>query len=151
MPVRSQLLPPEQGCEVEGVALQSDFCTSHIPTTHAWPTLEEPVATAPDFNTHSQRLEEVLKRLQQAGLKLKPSKCELLQPEVRYLGHIVSSAGVATDPEKVTAVKDWQRPQGVKQLQAFLGTVGYYRQYVFEFATIVQPLHRLTNKETEWT
>ena len=68
---------------------------------------------------------------------------------MRYLGHIGSSAGVATDPEKVTAVKTWPKPQGVKQLQAFLGTVGYYRQYVPEFATIAQPLHRLTNKETE--
>ena len=112
--------------------------------------LDDIIVIAPDFNTHLQRLEEVLKRLQQAGLKLKPSKCELLQPEVRYLGHIVSSTGVATDPEKVTAVKDWPRPQGVKQLQAFLGTVGYYRQYVPEFATIAQPLHRLTSKEAEW-
>ena len=68
--------------------------------------LDDIIVIAPDFNTHLQILEKVLKRLQQAGLKLKPSKCELLQPEVRYLGHIVSLAGVATDPEKVTAVKD---------------------------------------------
>ena len=112
--------------------------------------LDDIIVIAPDFSTHLHRLEEVLKRLQQAGLKLKPSKCELLQPEVRYLGHIVSSTGVATDPEKVAAVKDWPRPQGVKQLQAFLGTVGYYRQYVPEFATIAQPLHKLTSKEAEW-
>ena len=110
--------------------------------------LDDIIVIAPDFKTDLQRLEKVLKRLPQAGLKLKPSKYELLHLEVRYLGHIVSSAGVATDPEKVTTVKDWPRPQGIKQLQAFLGTVGYYRQYVPEFATIAQPLHRLTNKET---
>ena len=34
---------------------------------------------------------------------------------------------VATDPEKVMTVKDWPKPTGIKQLQAFLGTVGYYR------------------------
>ena len=59
--------------------------------------------------------------------------------------------GVATDPEKVAAVEEWPKPQGVKQLQAFLGTVGYYGQYIPRFATIAQPLHRLTSKEVEWS
>ena len=113
--------------------------------------LDDIIVIAPDFDTHMSRLEEVLNRLQQAGLKLKPSKCELPQSEVRYIGHIVSATGVATDPEKVAAVKEWPRPQGIKQLQAFLGTVGYYRQYIPGFATIAQPLHRLTSKEADWS
>ena len=93
----------------------------------------------------------MLKRLWQAGFKLKPSKCELLQLEVRYLGLIVSVTGVATDPEKVAAVKDWPRPQGIKQLQAFLKTLGYYRQHIKGFTTVAQPLHRLTSKEVGWS
>ena len=60
---------------------------------------------APDVPSHISRLKEVLERLRQAKLKLKPSKCELFQTEVRYLGHLVSAEGVATDPEKVEAVK----------------------------------------------
>ena len=72
--------------------------------------LDDIIVIAPDFDTHKSRLEEVLNRLQQAGLKLKPFKCELLQSDVRYLGHIVSATGVATDPEKVVAVKEWPRP-----------------------------------------
>ena len=63
----------------------------------------------------------------------------------------MSATGVATVPEKVVAVKEWPWPQGIKQLQAFLGTVGYYRQYIPRFATIAQPLHRLTSKEAEWS
>ena len=112
--------------------------------------LDDIIVIAPDFKTHIQRLEEVFRRLQGAGLKLKPSKCELLQEEVRYLGHIVSPAGVATDPEKAEAVRDWPVPQGVKELQAFLGTVGYYRQYIKNFATDAGPLHRLTAKGVDW-
>ena len=54
---------------------------------------------------HLDRLAEVLDRFRAAGLKLKPAKCELLQPQVSYLGHVVSAEGVATDPEKVEAVK----------------------------------------------
>ena len=113
--------------------------------------LDDVIVISPDFASHLHRLEEVLQRLQGAGLKLKPQKCELLQKQVRYLGHIVSAAGIATDPEKIEAMERWPRPENLKQLQAFLGTAGYYRQYLPEFATIAKPLHHLTSKGVEWT
>ena len=112
--------------------------------------LDDVIVISPDFPSHLLRLEEVLQRLQKAGLKLKPQKCELLQEEVRYLGHIVSADGIATDPEKIAAIKNWPTPQNLKQLQAFLGTAGYYRQYLPEFATVAKPLHQLTSKGAEW-
>ena len=58
-----------------------------------------------DFDSYLQRLEKVFKRLQDAGLKLKPTKCELLQDEVYYLRHVVSTKGVATDPANVETIK----------------------------------------------
>ena len=112
--------------------------------------LDDVIVIAPDFQTHVQRLEEVLYRLKLAGLKLKPSKCELLQRKVRYLGHVVSSKGVATDPKKIEAIRDWPTPQNVKGLQAFLGTVGYYRQYLPSYATLAKPLTLLTGKKASW-
>ena len=112
--------------------------------------LDDVIVISPDFTSHLQRLEEVLQRLQSAGLKLKPQKCELLQTKVRYLGHIVSAAGIATDPEKIEAIENWPPPENIKQLQAFLGTAGYYRQYLPEFATVARPLHQLTSKGVEW-
>ena len=112
--------------------------------------LDDVIVIAPDFSTHIQRLEEVLQRLQLAGLKLKPSKCELFQKEVKYLGHIVSQHGVATDPKKIEAIKDWPPPNDVRSLQAFLGTVGYYRQYLPNYATVAKPLTLLTGKKVPW-
>ena len=106
---------------------------------------------APTFEEHLQRLEEVLDRLKQAGLKLKPGKCEMLKRKVRYLRHIVSEEGVATEPAKVDAVRDWPIPTQLKGLQAFLGTVGYYRQYIADFATVARPLTVLTSKDTSWS
>ena len=85
--------------------------------------LDDVIVIAPDFSSHLTRLEEVLKRLHGAGLKLKPQKCELLQKEVKYLGHIVNSEGIATDPDKIEAIKSWPPLYDVKELQAFLGTV----------------------------
>ena len=72
--------------------------------------LDDVIVISPDFASHLERLEEVLRRLRGAKLKLKPSKCELLKSEVRYLGHVVSSNGVSTDPDKVKAVSEWEPP-----------------------------------------
>ena len=112
--------------------------------------LDDIIVIAPNFDTHMERLGEVLGRLGQAGLKLKPTKCELLQTEVCYLGHVVSQHGVATDPRKLEAVENWPEPKELKELQAFLGTVGYYRQYIKGFATIAKPLTRLTGARETW-
>jgi len=112
--------------------------------------LDDVIVISPDFQTHVSHLREVFKRLRGAGLNLKPSKCALLQPEVKYLGHIVGRHGVATDPEKVRAVENWVTPQDLTQLRAFLGLVGYYRQYIPDFAGVAQPLNRLTAKGVTW-
>ena len=73
--------------------------------------LDDVILIFPYFVSCLHRLKEVFKRLQDAGFKLKPTKCELLQNEVRYVGHVVSVKGVATNPEKVEAVKKWEPPK----------------------------------------
>jgi len=112
--------------------------------------LNDVIVISPDFQTHVSRLREVFERLRDAGLKLKPSKCALLQPEVKYLGHVVGCNGVATNPEKVRAIEDWVTPQDLTGLRAFLGLVGSYRQYIPDIAGIAQPLNWLTAKRVTW-
>ncbi|GFX96462.1 retrovirus-related Pol polyprotein from transposon 17.6 [Trichonephila clavipes] len=68
------------------------------------------------FEEHLQNIRKVLSKLSDANLKLIPSKCKFFQKEVNYLGHIISAEGVRTDPEKVSAVKNWKRPENLQAL-----------------------------------
>ena len=94
----------------------------------------------------NSRLEEVFKRMRLAGLKLKPSKCQLFRTQVDYLGHVVSAAGIQTDPAKVEAVKHWPTPKTQTQVRSFLGLASYYRRFIQDFAGKARPLQRLTEK-----
>ena len=108
--------------------------------------LDDIVIFSGTFRQHLQRLEMVLRRLQQENLKLKLSKCHFFQLEVKYLGHVISAGGVATDPEKTRAVAEWRRPQTVTELRSFLGFCSYYRRFVEGFARHAAPLHRLAGE-----
>ena len=63
-----------------------------------------------DEGSHLNRLRAVFSRLRAAELKMRPSKCKLFQRRVGFLGHIVSSTGIDTDPEIVEAVVTWPKP-----------------------------------------
>ena len=112
--------------------------------------LDDIIIFSRTIGEHLQRLKEVFDRLREAGLKLKPGKCHLLQRSVHYLGHIVSSNGVETDPGKTKIIKAWSTPTKLKELRQFLGITSYYRRFVKDFARIAAPLYRLTEEGKAW-
>jgi len=95
----------------------------------------------------------VLDRLRDVGLKAKPSKCELFKTEIEFLGHMVSADGISPLPDKLEAIRDWPVPHCLRNVRAFFGLASYYRRFVKGFATIAEPLTRLTRKlaRFEWT
>lgn len=106
--------------------------------------LDDIIVFSTTLEEHEARLQHVLQQLRENGLKLSPQKCHFFQTSVRYLGHIVSSRGVETDPEKISALNTWPRPQTLSELKSFLGFAGYYRRFVQDFSKIVRPLNDLT-------
>ena len=105
--------------------------------------LDDIIVFSDTIEEHIARLDRVFTRLREHGLKLKPSKCHLLVERVRYLGHIVSKEGIATDPEKSDAVEGWPVPKTVKDVRSFLGFTGYYRRFIPRYASIARPLFEL--------
>ncbi|PIK60835.1 hypothetical protein BSL78_02235 [Apostichopus japonicus] len=94
---------------------------------------------------HLRRLQAVLQRLKAKGVKLRASKCELFQSEVKYLGKIVSAQGYRADPEDTKAVLHLKemRPKSVGEVRHMLGLVGYYRQFIRDFSKKARPLYDL--------
>ena len=95
----------------------------------------------------SVNLDQVLKRLVDAGLKIRGEKCQFFKPEIEYLGHIVSKEGVSTSPSKIAAVKEWPIPKNITEVRSFHGFCSYYRSFIKDFAKIAHPLTQLMHRE----
>ena len=97
-----------------------------------------------------ERLDNVLSKLGNYGLKLKPSKCAFFQRSTKYLGHVISEEGVALDPDKVRVVKEWSTPTNRVEIRSFIGLASYYRKFVKGFAMIANPLNELLSVEGDF-
>ena len=77
-----------------------------------------------------KNMEQVLSWFQDFKLKLKPSKCELLNRDIIILGHKVSREGVSPNPGMVKEVKKWPTPKKKTELESFLGLINFYREHL---------------------
>jgi len=93
-----------------------------------------------------ERLHIILACLHNVGLKVKPSKCCLFKERISFLGHMVSTAGIDLQEEKICSIQDWPVPKCVGDVRAFFGLASYYRKFVQNFASIAEPLSALTKK-----
>ena len=106
--------------------------------------LDDIMIFSKDPVSHLKRLKAVFRKLEESGLKLKPSKCDLFQRKLAYLGHVISAKGVATNEGKIEAIKNWPTPIMVTDIQGFLGFTGYYCRFIPKYAQVACPLHKLT-------
>jgi hypothetical protein len=108
---------------------------------------------SPTLERHEAHLREVLQILRAHKLTLKQSKCSFAQQNLKYLGHVIGTNGVATDSWKIAAVQAWPRPTNLKQLCGFLGLTGYYRKFIQHYGTISRPLTQFLKTGTafQWT
>ena len=105
--------------------------------------VDDLVIATPTLEYRIDRLGEVFGCTKRAGLKCKPSKCEILRDSIKYLGRMVDRHGVRLDPEAVEAVLTWKTPRTNTQIMSFLGFANYYREFIKGCADKVYPVQKL--------
>jgi len=96
---------------------------------------------------HDELVEEVLRRLEENDLFVKPEKCKWKVREVEFLGVVISPKEVEMQKEKVEGVLNWPASRNIKEVQKFLGLANYYMRFIKDFARIAALLHMLVRKE----
>ncbi|XP_033992105.1 uncharacterized protein K02A2.6-like [Trematomus bernacchii] len=113
--------------------------------------LDDILVSGVDEEDHLQNLETVLAKLEEAGLRLRRSKCTFLEEEVEYLGHRVDAQGLHPMEKKVKAIMEAPNPTNVTELKSYLGLLNYYNTFLPNLATLLAPLHELLRQDVRWT
>jgi len=96
---------------------------------------------------HNEIVEEVLRRMEENNLYIKPEKYVWKVKEINFLELVIEVKGIKIQKEKVVGVLEWPRPKTVKEVQKFLGLANYYRKFVKDFAKLAKLLHKLVRKD----
>jgi hypothetical protein len=99
---------------------------------------------------HEDHLRKALEVLRSHKLYAKKEKCEFFKTSVHFLGHIISSDGIAVEADKVKAIQEWPECRTIDEIRSFLGLCGFYRRFVKDFSKKALPLTDLTKKKHKW-
>jgi len=102
--------------------------------------LDDLLIIAPDFETHIEYLNRVAECLKAANLTIGLKKSQFCFKSLKYLGFIICGGTLRTDPARVTAIEQIPVPRSVREVRAFLGTTGWYRRFIRNFASLAVPL-----------
>ena len=112
------------------------------------------IATDKSLEHHLQIINEVLRRLKQGGIKIKPQKIFIATEEIEFLGVIYTKGTLHIPKARVKAFQEYPKPKTPKQVKSFVCAMSYYRRFIPHFAHLSQPLMELTqlhHKQFKWT
>jgi hypothetical protein len=112
--------------------------------------LDDLLVSGSTAEEHLNNLRRLLQRLNERGLKCRLEKCAFAQPYVEYLGHLMSSQGIAKSPKNVDAILKMPAPQDTSGLKSFLGSIQFHAKFLKDISTTLEPLYRLTKKDSTW-
>jgi len=99
---------------------------------------------------HGEIVKEILRRLEENDLYVKPEKCVWKVKKIGFLGVVIGPNRIEMEKEKVDGVLSWSQPKTVKDIRKFLGLANYYRRFIKDFARVARPLNMLIRKDKKW-
>ena len=99
---------------------------------------------------HDERLMKALERLSEVGLVLNAKKCVFRQPEIEYLGEVVTQYGLKPDPNKIQAITEMPTPRDGLELQRVLGMVTYLGRFIPNLSVRTAAFRSLLVKGNDW-
>ncbi len=120
----------------------TQFCTNYI---------DDILVYSKTYHEHLDHIQQVLDAINQEGFKLKLQKCTFAKNEVKYLGHIITDNTVKPIQDNLIAVKNFPTPKNKRNIRQFLGKINFYRKYIQNAAKMLEPLHALLRKGSEFT
>lgn len=103
-----------------------------------------------NFEEHCYRVSKVLDRLREGNITLKLEKSEFLCHETKFLGYVISNAGISVDYDKIKAIQNFCTPKNLKQLQSFLGMCNYYRKFQQGYSALTGTFSHLLGGKGIW-
>lgn len=117
---------------------------------HAFAYLDDIIIVAETFDEHLYWLRIVLRIIRKAGLIINLEKSKFCCSEVKYLGFVVNENGLQVDPDKIQPVINYPVPTNLKELRKLIGMASWYRRFVPNFSTVMEPLNKLLRKNQPW-
>ena len=131
-------------------AIMNNLLRDLINTRKVESFIDDVIVRTESEERHDELVEEILRRIEENVLYVKPEKCKQKVREVDFLGVVIGLDEIKMEKEKVETVLDQPVPKSVKDIQRFLELENYYKRFVKDFAKIARPLHDLTKKEQKW-
>jgi len=132
-------------------AMMNDILRDLINTREVAAFMDDILVGTEEEEKHSKIVEEVLRKMEENDLYVKPEKYIWKVREINFLGLVMGSGGIKMQKEKLVGVLEWPRPKTVKEVQKFLGLANYYRRFVKDFAQIAKPMHKLVKNDKKWS
>lgn len=111
--------------------------------------LDDIVVVTETYEHHVQLLTEIARRLREANLSINLEKSRFVVSEVPFLGYLLSTNGLRTNPDKIRPIVEYERPTTITKLRRFLGMVNYYRRFIAEFSGVTAPLSDLLKTKSK--
>ena len=105
---------------------------------------------SPTFREHLESLRTVFQKLRETGITLKLAKCQFVCEYIDFIGYNISKDGVKPLSTLTETINSFSRPSSKKELKRFLGMIGFYRNFIPNFADRSNVLNQQTSEKVEF-